>query len=230
MTFDLEEMRGGEYSQASHVRVATTQGFDMRKALVLAVVLVVPVVGPAPVCAQRLITSGPLASVPAPVSLDTTGRFRAAFSRVGDDVYLAGQPTERGLRELHDQGVTTVVNLRTPEEMKGVGFDEQALVEQLGMTYVYLPVRGGEPYPYSPETVKKFADAMARTKGKILLHCTIAWRASHLWAAYLIAERDVPVEAALKNAEAINLMGHMSMGTQPVEDFLGRRLPELDHK
>ena len=50
------------------------------------------------------------------------------------------------------------------------------------------------------------------------------------WAAYLIAERGVPVEAALKNAEAINLMGHMSMGPQPVEDFLGRRLPELDHK
>lgn len=202
----------------------------MLKSLALAVVLVVPVVGPAPAGAQSLIRSGPLAAVPVPVSLDTTGRFQAAFSRVGDDVYLAGQPTERGLRELHDQGVTTVVNLRTPEEMKRVGFDEQALVEKLGMTYVYLPVRGEAPYPYSPETVKKFADAVAQTKGKILLHCTIAWRASHLWAAYLIAERGVPVEAALKNAEAINLMGHMSDGPQPVEDFLGRRLPELDHK
>ena len=114
--------------------------------------------------------------------------------------------------------------------MKRVGIDEEALVKQLGMTYVYLPVRGGAPYPYSPETVKKFADAMAQTKGKILLHCTIAWRASHLWAAYLIAERGVPVDSALKNAEAINLMGHMSTGPQPVEDFLGRRLPELDHK
>lgn len=122
------------------------------------------------------------------------------------------------------------MNLRTPEEMKAVGFDEQALVDQLGMTYVYLPVRGGAEYPYSPETVNRFADAMARTKGKILLHCTIAWRASHLWAAYLIAKRGVPVEAALKNAQAINLMGHMSMGTQPVEDCLGRHLPELDHK
>lgn len=103
-------------------------------------------------------------------------------------------------------------------------------MSHLRMTYVYLPVRGGVPYPYSTETVKKFADAMARTKGKILFHCTIAWRASHLWAAYLIAERAVPVEAALRNAEAINLMGRMSMGTQPVEDFLGRRLPELAHK
>ncbi|HKV50773.1 MAG TPA: protein tyrosine phosphatase family protein [Gemmatimonadaceae bacterium] len=202
----------------------------MLRAWVLAAVLVAPVVGPAPAFAQRLIGSGRLASVPVPVSLDTTGRFLAAFSRVGDDVFVAGQPTERGLRELRDQGVTTVVNLRTPEEMKRVGFDEEKLAEQLGMRYVYLPVRGEPPYPYSPETVKKFADAMARTKGKILLHCTIAWRASHLWAAYLIAERGVPVDSALKNAGAINLMGHMAVGTQPVEDFLGRRLPELDHK
>lgn len=179
--------------------------------------------------AQHILGSGTLASVPAPVSLDTTGRFRAAFSRVGDDVFIAGQPTEKGLRELHDQGVTTVVNLRTPPEMAQVGFDEAALAKELGMEYVYLPVRGSGDYPYSPETVKKFAEAMTHTKGKILLHCTIAWRASHLWAAYLIADRGVPVDSALKNAESINLMGHMSSGVQPVEEFLGRRLPELKH-
>lgn len=201
----------------------------MRRSSILAVFLAVAAGGFTPGYAQRLIAPGQLSVVPAPVSLDTTGRFEAAFSRVGDDVYLAGQPTELGLRELHDKGVTTVVNLRTPEEMKRVGFDEAALVKQLGMEYVYLPVRGNAEYPFSPETVKKFADAMARTKGKLLLHCTIAWRASHLWAAYLIADRGVPADAALKNAQAVNLMGHMSMGTQPVEEFLGRRLPELQH-
>lgn len=201
----------------------------MRRSSIFAVFLAVAAGGSTPAYAQRLIAPGQLSVVPAPVSLDTTDRFEAAFSRVGDDIYLAGQPTELGLRELHDKGVTTVVNLRTPEEMKRVGFDEAALVKQLGMEYVYLPVRGNAEYPFSPETVKKFADAMAHTKGKLLLHCTIAWRASHLWAAYLIADRGVPADAALKNAQAVNLMGHMSMGTQPVEEFLGRRLPELQH-
>jgi hypothetical protein len=64
----------------------------------------------------------------------------------------------------------------------------------------------------------------------VLLHCTVAWRASHLWAAYLIQERGVPVEDALANARAINLMDthRMSSGSmQPVEEFLGRTLPTL---
>lgn len=62
--------------------------------------------------------------------------------------------------------------------------------------------------------------------------CTIAWRASHLWAAYLIKERGVPVDAALANARAINLMDDHRMGPggrQPVEDFLGRVLPTIGH-
>jgi protein tyrosine phosphatase (PTP) superfamily phosphohydrolase (DUF442 family) len=47
-------------------------------------------------------------------------------------MYIAGQPTADGIRQLPDQGVTTVVNLRTPAEMARVGFDEAALVASLG--------------------------------------------------------------------------------------------------
>jgi len=172
-------------------------------------------------------------SLPAPVLQDTTGLFQAVFARVGADMFIAGQPTERGLRELRAQGVTTVVNLRTPQEMTdNVSFDEQALVAQLGMRYVYLPVRGNAEYPYSPETLAKFAEAVKTANGKVLLHCTVAWRASHLWAAYLIQFRGVPVDTALANARAINLMDTHRMGQngrQPVEDFLGRALPTLGH-
>lgn len=180
--------------------------------------------------AQHIAGSGKLAKLPAPVSLDTTGRFLAAYSRVGDDLFIGGQPTEKALRELKDQGVTTVVNLRMPEEMARVSFDEKAFVESLGMKYVHVPVRDGGDHPYSPATVTAFAEVMARATGKVLLHCTIAWRASHLWAAYLIRERGVDVDAALANARAINLMDtmrSMSNGRQPVEDFLNRDLPTL---
>jgi protein-tyrosine phosphatase len=91
-------------------------------------------------------------------------------------------------------------------------------------------VRGTADYPYSPEIVTKFADALQKSNGKVLLHCTIAWRASHLWAAYLIRERGIPVDEALANARAINLMDTHRMGEngkQPVEEFLGRTLPPL---
>jgi len=125
------------------------------------------------------------------------------------------------------------VNLRTPPEMARVNFDEAAFAKELGMRYVYLPVRGDTAFPYAPATVAKFAEAVSQAKGKVLLHCTVAWRASHLWAAYLIEARHVEVEAALANALEINLDDADQMmvdkGPQPVEEFLGRRLPTLGH-
>ncbi len=181
--------------------------------------------------AQRLAGPHPTGNVPAPVALDTRGLFQDKFARVGDDVFISGQPTERALRELRAQGVTTVVNLRSPPEMSRVPFDEPALVKELGMEYVYLPMRGTPELPYSPAAVKSFAAAMSNAKGKVLLHCTIAWRASHLWAAYLIQYRDVPVATALEQARMINLMDdhRMDGDRQPVEAFLGRSLLEVGH-
>ena len=181
--------------------------------------------------AQRLTGPDPKGIVPPPVALDTRGLFQDKFARVGDDVFIGGQPTERALRELSKQGVTTVVNLRSPPEMTRVPFDEAALVKELGMEYVYLPMRGTAELPYSPAAVKAFAAAMSNAKGKVLLHCTIAWRASHLWAAYLIQYRNVPVATALEQARMINLMDdhRMDGDRQPVELFLGRSLSEVGH-
>ena len=72
---------------------------------------------------------------------------------------------------------------------------------------------------------------MSNANGKVLLHCTIAWRASHLWAAYLIQYRGVPVAAALNQARMINLMDDMRMDgdRQPVESFLDRTITEVGH-
>lgn len=181
--------------------------------------------------AQRLAGQHPTGNVPAPVALDTRGLFQDKFARVGDDVFIGGQPTERALRELRAQGVTTVVNLRSPPEMTRVPFDEAALVKELGMEYVYLPMRGTAELPYSPAAVKSFATAMSNAKGKVLLHCTIAWRASHLWAAYLIQYRNLPVATALQQTRMINLMDdhRMDGDQQPVEAFLGRSLSEIGH-
>jgi uncharacterized protein (TIGR01244 family) len=180
---------------------------------------------------QKLTGPNSTVAPPAPVPLDTTGMFQAKFVKVGDDVFIGGQPTEKALRDLHAQGVTTVVNLRSPEEMtRSVKFDEAALVKSLGMTYVYLPMRGTPELPYAPKAVQDLAAAMKATDGKLLLHCTIAWRASHLWAAYLIDQRHVPVETALAQARSINLMDDMRVSDkQPLEEFLGRPVPGLAH-
>src|SRR6478672_7955993 len=185
-----------------------------------------------PAGAQSIVGKGKTGSVPNPMNLDTKGLFQAKFVSVGDDMFIGGQPTEKALRELKAKGVTTVVNLRMPEEMAKVGFDEAALVKELGMKYVHIPMRGTADHPYGPKELDAFAAAMASADGKVLLHCTIAWRASHLWAAYLIRERNVPVTEAITQTRQINLMDDMRMGnspTQPLEGFLGRTVPEMGH-
>lgn len=179
--------------------------------------------------AQKFVRQDSVRALPAPVLLETAGMFQERYAKVGEDMFIAGQPTARALREMKAQGVTTVVNLRTPPEMARVAFDEPKLIAELGMKYVYLPVRGDGEFPYSAETLARFTDVMRSAEGKVLLHCTIAWRASHLWGAYLI-QGGVPAADALTHARAINLMDDHRMdssGRQPLELFLGKSVPGL---
>jgi len=204
----------------------------LRSAFHVLATLVLTVAFTLPAAAQSIVGKDKTGPVPNPVNLDTTGMFQAKFVSVGDDMFIGGQPTEKALRELRAKGVTTVVNLRMPEEMaQQVKFDEAALVKELGMKYVQIPMRGTPENPYGPKQLDTFAAAMASADGKLLLHCTIAWRASHLWAAYLIRDRKMPVETVLSQARAINLMDNMRMGAdqQPLEGFLGRPVPEMGH-
>lgn len=190
--------------------------------------LLVPLVLASEVHAQQQQGS----AVPFPVVRDTTGLFRAAHAAVGDQLLIAGQPTEAALRKLKAEGFTTVINLRSPSEManrQSVPFDEEALVRELGMRYVYLPMRGDAAYPYAPAAIESLARALEEAKGeKVLLHCTIAWRASHLWGAYLVEKKGMPVDEALRHARAVNLDARVPVdGRLPIEHFLDRDLPEL---
>lgn len=183
--------------------------------------------------AQKLVRQSKITSVPAATILDTTGMFQARYASVGDDFFIGGQPTEKALRDMKAKGVTTVINLRTPPEMERIGFDEKALIESLGMKYVYIPLRTGstDEMAYSPAALAKFSEAMKQADGKVLLHCTIAWRASHMWGAYLI-QQGVPDSAAVLHARAINLMDEHRMdtsGQQPIEMMLGRKIAGLGH-
>lgn len=157
--------------------------------------------------------------VPQPANIESE-EFRSVIVRVGDDLYIAGQPTEAGFAWLKEKGVTTVINLRTQREMDSreqVPFDQSAVLEELGLDYVHIP-SGGPDTPYAVEMVELFASALKSAEGKVLLHCTVAWRASHLWAAYLYRHKGVPLGEAVRHAQEINL------GSLPLEGFLGEKL------
>jgi uncharacterized protein (TIGR01244 family) len=135
-------------------------------------------------------------------------------------IYIAGQPSEAALRQFHDLGVTAVINLRTPGEMENrerVPFDEAATTRELGLDYVFIPL-GGDEHPYTPAAVETFAATLEKHRGPVLVHCTVAWRASYMWAAYLIQHQDYPLDEALARGEAI------AISPPPLQGLLGRKL------
>ena len=149
------------------------------------------------------------------------GDFQAMIADAGP-LYIAGQPTEAALREMAAKGVKTVINLRTQQEMdnrRAVPFDEATLLKELGVTYVHIPL-GGPDTPYTPAALEQFAAAFEAADGKILLHCTVAWRASHMWAAYLVKYKGFTREEAERHGAAMNLNGYAA-GGKPLDALLG---------
>lgn len=155
-----------------------------------------------------------------PEKLERTD-FQAVIADAGP-LYIAGQPSEAALRELVASGVKTIINLRTQPEMDNrtaVPYDEEKLLKELGVKYVHIPL-GRPDTPYTPAAVDAFAEAFESADSKVLLHCTIAWRASHMWAAYLVKHKGWTMDEAIRHADAINLNGYKTPGKQPIEGFL----------
>ena len=156
-----------------------------------------------------------------PERLDPEG-FRDILVKLAPAAYMSGQPAPEGLERLAQLGVTRVINLRTSTEMddrETVPYDEAAKVAELGMDYVHIPL-GGPDTPYSPESVDAFAKAVAEAEGGVLLHCTVAWRASHMWTAYLVRHQGLSLEAAVDVGRQLNL-NYVGL---PLEGFLGEEL------
>jgi uncharacterized protein (TIGR01244 family) len=150
---------------------------------------------------------GGLASAPIekPTKIEYPAGGEGVIARSGP-VFISGQPTEESLRKLiADEGITVVINLRSPQEMedrKSVPFDEAAVLKELGVDYVQVPLSRPD-HPASPAKVDQVAAALATHQGKALMHCGVAGRASHMWAAYLIRHRGVDPEVAIAEAGTI---------------------------
>ena len=121
-------------------------------------------------------------------------------SAFASKVYFAGQPTEAGISEYAKLGVTTVVNLRSAQEMEKVGFDEAAAASKAGMRYINVPV-GGTP-PSDAELAKIFTALDQPGSGKVLLHCASSNRVGMVWSIYRGIRQGVPEEDALAEGKA----------------------------
>ena len=133
------------------------------------------------------------------------------------EVLVGAQPTEALLRQFADEGVTTVINVRTGSEMASVSFDEAAIARSLGMVYVEIPLGGNEGF--EPNDVEALKRALAeRSKGKVVLHCAGGGRATQLWVAHLVANEGLTLDQAQERARASGMLRPSAL-----ERLLGRR-------
>lgn len=94
------------------------------------------------------------------------------------NVATAGQISPEQLRVAKARGVTTVVNLRPHSEP--MGYDEPALVAELGMDYVNIPVASAADL--NADNVRALATAVAGATGAVLVHCASSNRVGALFA------------------------------------------------
>ena len=100
--------------------------------------------------------------------------------------------------------------------MARVPFDEPALVAELGVDYVTIPVT---PATLSAATVDRFEEEIATTDEPVLVHCSTAKRVGGLWAAYLVRSHGLDWEQAVELGKAAGLR-------QPAMIAAARRVAE----
>jgi len=83
-----------------------------------------------------------------------------------DGITSAGQPDEQALAVFANRGYTTVIDLRTESEDRGI--DEPAAVKGLGMQYVSLPI-GRDDITF--ESAQMLDTLIAKADGPVLVHC-----------------------------------------------------------
>jgi uncharacterized protein (TIGR01244 family) len=83
-----------------------------------------------------------------------------------DGITSSGQPDEAALKVFAAQGYTTVIDLRTEGEDRGL--DEPAVVRQLGMAYVPLPI-GRDSVNF--DSAKALNNLIENAQGPVLVHC-----------------------------------------------------------
>jgi len=121
------------------------------------------------------------------------------LSRDGN-IWVGGEPTLKGYRQVHDRGVDAVVDLRTRTSDQRKSAREAA---RLGMDYISLPIT---PKSMSARDADAFMRFMSKHRGdQVLIHCGSANRASGMYAVYLGMAKGLSPDEAIGRARQTGL-------------------------
>lgn len=106
-------------------------------------------------------------AMPARIHVDVAAVVEQNSVLPVDGITSAGQPDEQALRVFAEAGYVAVIDMRGPEENRGM--DEKAVVEDLGLEYVSLPIVGRDGISY--ENARELGKVLSGYDGPVLLHC-----------------------------------------------------------
>lgn len=118
------------------------------------------------------------------------------ITTITDTFSASGELCEQDLKQLHEDGVSTIINVRpdneAPEQITNAQWN--TLCQQYGLQYVFIPVKSGQ---YSEHDVKQFKDAIDNAQKKVHCFCRTGTRAVHLFA---LANKDTDSIKQLQTA------------------------------
>lgn len=103
------------------------------------------------------------------------------YLSLDDKIATGGQPTERQLAFIRDEGYQIVINLALNTSENALP-DEQVVVKSLGMQYIHIPIDFERP---TQEEFELFCEAMqTHQEKKIFIHCAANLRVSAFMYLY----------------------------------------------
>ncbi len=117
------------------------------------------------------------------------------------NVISGGQPTADQLKALKTAGGEIVLDLRDPMEPRPV--DEPALVQDLGMEYVNIPVRAGS---LDDTTLEQILAVLRRAGDRtVFFHCGSGSRVGGALIPYFILDQGLEEQDAVDQAMRVGL-------------------------
>ena len=150
------------------------------------------------------------------------------FHKVNDYLYRGGMPTPDGIQALHDNGVTTIVDLRN--DKLGIAIERHVAVT-LGMEHISLPTGNAPP---SIDKIAKFISTVRKMKkqheegkeGAIYVHCNAGCdRTSFYLATMRVVDQGWhPVRAYLEMLRYGFLIHHLEFPvTNDADKYMVRK-------
>jgi protein tyrosine phosphatase (PTP) superfamily phosphohydrolase (DUF442 family) len=117
------------------------------------------------------------------------------------DLVTGGQPTEQQLRALKEAGGSIVLDVRDPMEPRPV--DEAAVVAQLGMEYVNIPISGGS---LDDSILDRILAVLRNAHGRtVFFHCGSGNRVGGALIPYFMLDQGMEEQDAVDQAMRVGL-------------------------